>query len=263
MDERFDVIVVGVGGMGSAACYHLARRGVRVLGLEQFNIPHDKGSSHGYSRMIRTAYYEHPDYVPLLQRSFHLWKQLEDESLQKILHLTGGLYLGRPDGEIVAGSLASSQKHNLSYELLTPREILSQYPQFLIPDDFVGLFEYQAGYLVPELAIGAHVDLAMRHGASVHGNEPVLRWKSDNGGVTVTTTKGTYHAGHLVFCGGAWSDKLVTDLGVKLVVTRQVLGWVQPRRRDLFQPGVLPVWALDNDDGTLYYGFPLSPESPG
>jgi len=263
MDDRFDVIVIGVGGMGSAACYHLARRGVRVLGLEQFDIPHAKGSSHGFSRMIRTAYYEHPDYVPLLQRSFKLWKELEDESLLKILHVTGGLYLGHPDGEIVSGSLASSRKHNLAYEHYTRDDLTKLFPQFRLPDDFVGLFEYQAGYLVPELAIGAHVDLAMRHGAHVHGNEPVLRWSSDDKGATVTTANATYHADHLVFCGGAWSDKLMTDLGVKLLVTRQVLGWVQPLRRDYFQLGVLPVWAIDNHDGTLYYGFPLTPESPG
>jgi sarcosine oxidase len=263
MDDRFDAIVVGVGGMGSAACYQLARRGVRVLGIEQFDIPHNKGSSHGYSRMIRTAYYEHPNYVPLLQRSFKLWKQLEDEALVKVLHVTGGLYLGREDGEIVAGSLRSCEKHDLPHDLLTRHELFYQFPQFHVPNDFVALLEHQAGFLVPELAIGAHVDLAMRHGAQIHGNEPVVSWASDARGVTVTTAKTTYHAAKIVFCGGAWSDKLVTDLGVKLVVTRQVLGWVQPRRRDYFQLGVLPVWAIDNGDGTLHYGFPLTPESPG
>jgi sarcosine oxidase len=263
MQDHFDVIVVGVGGMGSATCYHLARRGVRVLGLEQFDIPHTRGSSHGYSRMIRTAYYEHPNYVPLLQRAFKLWKQLEDESLLKILHVTGGLYIGKPEGEIVGGSLASSRQHGLSYELHTHRELQTLYPQFHLPDDFVGLFEYQAGFLVPELAIGAHVDLAMRHGATIHGNEPVIGWSSDDRGVTVTTARQTYHADQLVFASGAWTDKLITDLGIKLLVTRQVMGWVQPKRRDYFQFGVLPVWAIDNADGTLHYGFPLTPESPG
>jgi sarcosine oxidase len=263
MGGRFDVIVVGVGGMGSSACYHLAKRGVRVLGLEQFDIPHAKGSSYGYSRMIRTAYYEHPDYVPLLRRAFQLWKQLEDEALLKVLHVTGGLYLGRPNGEIISGSLASSRKHALAYELHDRRALRNQYPQFHVPDDYVGLFEYQAGFLLPELAIGAYVDLAMRHGAEIHGNEPVTSWTDDSRGVTVTTPRGTYRADQVVFCGGAWSDKLVTDLGVKLLVTRQVLGWVQPRRRDLFQLGVLPVWAIDNHDGTIHYGFPLTPESPG
>src|SRR5690349_23859960 len=111
MSESFDVIVIGLGAMGSAACYHLARRGVRVLGLEQFDIPHARGSSHGHSRMIRTAYYEHPDYVPLLRRAFELWKELEAQSLCKILHLTGGLYLGQREGELVGGSLRSCQAH--------------------------------------------------------------------------------------------------------------------------------------------------------
>jgi sarcosine oxidase len=263
MDERFDVIVVGVGGMGSAACYHLAKRGVRVLGLEQFDIPHTKGSSHGHTRMIRTAYYEHANYVPLLQRSFELWKQMQAEALVQVLHVTGGLYLGRPDGEIVAGSLRSCERHGLSFEFLQRNELQSQYPQFHVPDDFVGLFEYQAGFLVPELAVSAHVDLAMRHGAEIHGNEPVVSWASNGAGVTVQTARETYAADKIVFCGGAWSDKLVTDLGVKLTVTRQIMGWVQPTRRDYFLLGVLPVWAIDNHDGTLYYGFPLLPDTPG
>jgi sarcosine oxidase len=188
---------------------------------------------------------------------------MEDEALVKVLHVTGGLYMGRADGEIVAGSLASSRRHALAYELYSRQDLANQFPQFDLPDEFMGLFEYKAGYLVPELAIGAHVHLAMRHGAAIHGNEPVRRWTSEKHGATVTTTQSTYHADHLVFCGGAWSDKLISDLGVKVLVTRQVLGWVQPRRRDYFQLGVLPVWAIDNHDGTLYYGFPLSPESPG
>jgi sarcosine oxidase len=263
MDERFDVIVVGVGGMGSSACYHLARRGVRVLGLEQFTIPHDKGSSHGFTRMIRSAYYEHPDYVPLIQRSFKLWAELEEQSLAKVLHVTGGLYLGKLDGEIIAGSLRASQTHNLSYELFQRHELLEKYPQFRVPDDWVGIYDYQAGFLLPELAISAYTDLAMRHGAEIHGNEPVVHWKTDGAGATVTTTRETYAADEIVFCGGAWSDKLVKDLGVKLTVTRQVLGWVQPQRRDPFLLGVLPVWGIDKGDGTLYYGFPLMNDNPG
>jgi sarcosine oxidase len=261
--QRFDVIVIGVGGMGSSACYHLARRGVRVLGLEQFNIPHSKGSSHGFTRMIRSAYYEHVNYVPLVKRAFELWKQLEDESLTKVLHVTGGLYLGPADGEVVVGSLRASQTHGLAYELFGQRELQSQYPQFHVPQDWMGLYEYQAGFLVPELAISAHVDMAMRHGAQIHGNEPVVRWETSAAGASVTTTKGTYEADELVFCGGAWSDKLITDLGVKLLATRQVLGWVQPVRRDPFLLGVLPVWGIDMGDGSLFYGFPLMADNPG
>src|SRR5687768_7202846 len=227
---HFDVIVIGVGAMGAAACHHLARRGgVRVLGLEQFNIPHDRGSSHGQSRMIRTAYYEHPDYVPLLRRAFELWKQVEAESLIRVLQVTGGLYLGPADGELVAGSMASSHRHNLPYEKLSRDELRTQYPQFNVPDDFVGFYEYNAGYLAPETAISVHADLAMRHGAEIHGHEPVLAWSADGRSATVTTPRGMYHADQLVFCGGAWTDKLVRDLGVPLRVTRQVLGWVQPK----------------------------------
>jgi sarcosine oxidase len=268
MDERFDVVVVGVGGMGSAACYHLARRGVRVLGLEQFDVPHARGSSHGFSRMIRTAYYEHADYVPLLKRSFELWKRLEEETLSpaKILHLTGGLYLGRRDGEIVAGSLRSCERHGLSYELFSRSELLGHYPQFHVPDDYVALFEYNAGFVVPELAVSAHAHLAMRHGAEIHGHEPVLSWESSGAGATVTTAKETYSCDQIVFCGGAWTDKLVRDLGFELRVTRQVMAWVQPNRRDYFLLGVLPVWAVDpgpEGGGGLYYGFPLLPDNPG
>lgn len=261
--NNLDVIVIGVGAMGSAACYHLARRGVRVLGIEQFEIPHNKGSSHGLSRMIRGAYYEHPDYVPLLRRAFQLWRQIEGEALTQVLHVTGGLYIGPREGELVAGSLASSRKHNLPHELYARDELRRNFPQFNVPDDFAALYEHEAGFLVPELAISTHVFLAMRHGATIHGNEPVQSWQTDARGATVTTSRGTYHADQLIFCGGAWTDKLVKDLGVKLEVTRQVMGWVQPLRRDPFLLGAFPVWAIDKEDGALYYGFPITAESPG
>jgi sarcosine oxidase len=263
MSEKFDVIVIGVGGMGSAACYQFARRGFRVLGLEQFDIPHDNGSSHGHSRMIRTAYYEHPDYVPLLQRAFTLWRQLEEESQLKLLHVTGGIYMGFANGEVVAGSLASSRQHNLPFELLTRDELGRRFPQFHVPDDHVGFYEYSAGFLIPELCISAHVDLAIRNGATIHTNERVLHWEAGSTSARVTTARDTYEAAHLVFCGGAWSEELLRDLGVPLIVTRQVLGWVQPLRRELFELGVMPVWAIDNLDGSLYYGFPIQDEAAG
>jgi sarcosine oxidase len=263
MSGHYEAIVIGVGGMGSAACYHLAARGHRVLGIEQFEIPHTKGSSHGLSRMIRSAYYEHPDYVPLLRRSFQLWRQLQDETLLNILQVTGGLYMGRADGELVAGSLASSRKHNLPHEFYTRDDLRSLFPQFQLPDDFAALYEHEAGYIVPELAIAAHLHLAMRHSAEIHGNEPVLSWQSDARGASVTTSRGIYRADQLIFTAGAWTAKLLTDLNIKLEVTRQVLGWVQPLRREPFLLGVLPVWAIGNEDGSLYYGFPLAADSAG
>ncbi|HWE96936.1 MAG TPA: N-methyl-L-tryptophan oxidase [Tepidisphaeraceae bacterium] len=261
--NTFDVIVIGIGAMGSSACHHLARRGARVLGLEQFDIPHALGSSHGSSRMIRLAYYEHPDYVPLLRRAYELWDELEGVSGQKLLYRTGGLYMGPPDGEIVGGAIRSAREHGLAHEVHDRDQIRRKFPQFEIPEHWVGLFEPEAGFLAPERVIAAYAQVALRAGAEVRGRETVIEWTSDSRGVRVRTNKGEYHAAHLVFCGGPWSGKLVRDLGVTLTVTRQVLGWVWPRDPDAFALGKLPVWAIDHLDGTIHYGFPMIDDVPG
>jgi sarcosine oxidase len=261
--ENFDVIVVGIGAMGSSACHHLAKRGVRVLGLEQFDIPHALGSSHGSSRMIRLAYYEHPDYVPLLKRAYALWHELEGESGQKLLHRTGGLYMGPHDGEIVGGSLRSAQQHNLAHDLLNRDELRRRFPQFEVPDKWVALYEPEAGFLRPEAVISAYAESALRAGAELHGREPVIEWNADQNDVRVVTPRGEYRADRLIFCGGPWSGPLVRDLGVQLRVTRQVLGWVWPKQPELFALGRLPVWAIDHLDGTIHYGFPMMSDVPG
>jgi sarcosine oxidase len=263
MAQRFDVIVIGVGGMGSAACFHLARRGARVLGIERFNIPHDRGSSHGFSRMIRMAYYEHADYVPLLRRAWKLWEDLENETGQKILHATGGVYIGPRGSAFVERSRESAEQHGLPHQMLDATQLAAKCPQFFVPADYVALHETFAGLVIPERAISAHVDLAMKFGAEIHGNEQVLDWSEDVGGVTVRTDRGSYAADQLIVCGGAWSDRVVRDLGVALVVTRQVLGWVQPKRPRMFELGSMPVWAIDHLDGTIHYGFPMLPDNPG
>src|SRR5688500_11133368 len=184
----YDVIVVGVGAMGSAACWHLARRGVKVLGLEQFDIPHALGSSHGSSRMIRLAYYEHPDYVPLLRRAYALWQQLEVACGQSIINITGGPYMGPPVSEVVHGSLVSARVHGLAHELLDPAEAMRKFPQFRVPEEYRVLLDHNAGFILPERAVSAYCDLAMRRGAELHGRDPVLDWRSDGGsGVTVRT----------------------------------------------------------------------------
>src|SRR5688572_13584370 len=155
--NSFDVIVVGVGAMGSAACYHLAKRGVRVLGLEQFNVPHDLGSSHGFSRMIRTAYYEHADYVPLLRRAWQLWEDLGRECGRQLLHATGGVYIGPAGCEFVERSAAAARQHRLAHQMLDRAQLAAQCPQFSVPDDYVALHETYAGLVEPERAISAHV----------------------------------------------------------------------------------------------------------
>ena len=263
MGKSFDVIVIGVGAMGSSVCFQLARRGVRVLGLEQFDIPHALGSSHGQSRMIRLAYYEHPDYVPLLKRAYQLWDELESISGQKLLYRTGGVYIGPIDGEVVGGSLHAAREHKLAHELLDHAELGRRFPQFTVPEPWVAVWEPEAGFLTPENVIAAYAEAALRGGAELHGREMVTSWEADAGGVTVRTTRDEYRADKLIFCGGPWTSKLVADLGVRLVVTRQVWGWVWPKKPEFFELGRLPVWAIDHLDGTLHYGFPLLKDVPG
>jgi sarcosine oxidase len=255
----FDVIVIGVGAMGSSACFELARRGVRVLGIEQFDIPHALGSSHGQSRMIRSAYYEHPDYVPLLKRAYERWHELEKLSNQKLLHITGGIYIGPPDGEVVSQSLAAAKQHGLRHELLDAGSLAARYPQFRVPESWAALHEPQAGFLLPEAVIAAYATEALKAGATLHGRERVIEWSSN----TVVTDRGTYHAEHLIFCGGAWTGKLLHDLNVTLKVTRQSLAWVWPSAPADFALGKLPVWAIDHSPHALFYGFPMMPDVPG
>ena len=263
MTQRYDVIVIGLGAMGSAACYHLAGRGARVLGLEKFDIPHGNGSSHGFTRMIRMAYREHPDYVPLVKSAFSLWRELEAESGQKLMQVTGGLYMGPIDGIYVGGALASAKKHTLPFELLDRSTIGRRYPQFEVPDNFVGMLEKNAGFIRPEKAVATHAGLALRRGAELHGQEPVIGWSADESGVEVVTERGSYRADQAIFCGGAWTDRLVRDLGIPLRVSRQVLGWVWPKKPEAFEFGRIPVWAIDNLDGSNHYGFPMTADSPG
>ncbi|MCX5658709.1 MAG: N-methyl-L-tryptophan oxidase [Planctomycetota bacterium] len=265
MPQRFDVIVVGLGTMGSATCHQLAKRGLRVLGIEQFGIPHAQGAHHGYSRLIRKAYFEHPNYVALLQRAYALYDELEAVSGMKLLYRTGGLYMGTPEGEAVGGTLRSAREHSLPVERLDHAALKRRFPQFHLPADHEGVLEQDAGFLVPERVVATQCDQALRHGAEIHGMEAVKGWEADGAGVRVHTAEGEYHARNLVLTSGAWTDRLVRDLGVPLVVTRQVWGWVWPRKPELFALGRLPVWALDAPgvEGGVHYGLPMMTENPG
>ncbi|MHC5024933.1 MAG: N-methyl-L-tryptophan oxidase [Planctomycetota bacterium] len=264
MDERHDVIVIGLGAMGSAACLELARRGRRVLGLERHGIPHAQGSSAGESRVIRLCYYEHPDYVPLLRRAYELWDDLSEAAGEPLLHRTGGLYAGAEDGSFIQGNLRAAAAHDLPIEQLGAADLRRRYPVFQLPGDHVGVWEPDAGFLRPERIISVSAELAMQRGADLRGREASLDWEAHEEGVTVRTDRATYEADHLVLCAGAWSGRLLAELGVELVVTRQVLAWVQPRRPELFAPGAFPVWGVDDPDGHFYYGFPMDPRGrPG
>lgn len=265
----YDTIILGLGAMGSSALYHLARAGRSVLGIEQFAVPHSQGSSHGHSRMIRLCYFEHPDYVPLLRRAYELWRDLEHESGRELLRITGGLYLGRASGagaELVPGSLRSARRHGLDHEELTRAQVADRFPQFHIPDDYAGMFEPTAGALNPEAVVATHADLALRHGAHILAHTPVLGWQADGDLVLVRTPAGEHRARNLVLCAGAWSGPALRDLGIAFRATRQILGWVWPKRPALFERGAMPVWAVEPPEGVgagEFYGFPMMPDWGG
>ena len=269
MPDQFDTIVIGAAGaMGSAACYHLAKRGQRVLGLDQFPIAHDRGSSHGFSRMIRMCYYEHPDYVPLLRRAYTLWRELESASGERLLFTPGGVYMGREDSDAVAGSLRAAVQHMLPHEMLSRRELAARFPQFHVPDDFVALFEPVAGWLAPERVIRAHAQLAAAHGATIKPGERVESWDADGTGVRVRTSTAEYRAESLVIAAGVWANRVIGDLAVPIIPTRQVLGWFTPRDPEPFHKPDAPVWAMKTPadspgGGDLFYGFPATSEAPG
>ncbi len=257
MNSSYDVIVIGLGATGSATCAELAARGQRTLGLEQFGIPHDQGSYHGNSRVIRICYYEHPDYVPLLRRAYECWATLEQDSGETLMHLTGGLYMGHEDGEFVTGSLRSAREHDLPHEALSHADIRRRFPQFQLSESHVGVFEPRAGYLLPEAAVSAYARRALIHGADIRVNQRVQSWESDGSRVRVHTSTESFDAERLVICAGAWSGKILGAIGVPIVASRQVLGWIWPKKPEMFAQGVLPIWGIDDPDGYFYYGFPL------
>jgi sarcosine oxidase len=257
MAETFDAIVIGAGAMGSATTYHLARRNLSVLCLEQFNVPHAKGSSHGSSRKIRLTYHNPPEYVSLVSRAYELWEQLQSESGSRILYRNGGLYIGPRSCEFIDNLRAAATAHDLPVNELDRRTIEQEYSQFRVPEDYQVLRDDSSGTLRPERAVAAHLELAMRSGGQVRGLEPVIDWSASPNGVEVNTSRGTYSAGSLVICGGPWIPKIITDLGVELFVTRQVLAWVWPKTPERFGIETFPGWGLDDGNGRWFYGFPM------
>jgi len=256
--QHYDVIVLGLGGMGSAAACHLAARGQRVLGLEQFQPPHDQGSSHGRTRVIRQAYFEHPDYVPLLLRAYELWHQLERDSGEQLLLLPGGLMMGAENSEVVIGTIRSAREHGLPHEVLSAGDIRRRFPLFRIPDTTLGVFEKAAGMVFCERAVTAHLSVAERAGAELRFNEPVTSWQVRPAGeVKVTTARSTYFAKQLVITPGPWATQLLGEIGVPFIVERQVLFWFAPPSGiESFTPDKFPVYIWQRADGATPYGFP-------
>lgn len=249
--------------MGSSAAYALSLSGMRVLCLDQFGIPNTFGSSHGHSRITRLAYFEHPGYVPMIQRANVLWRELEAKTGDQLLRVTGGLYIGPPDCRLIKGSTDSAHLHHLEYELLDRAGIGERYPQFQVPENYTGFYEPAAGVLFPERCVSALVRASCQLGTEFHGHEKVIGWTSDGVAVRVQTERHMYRGRSLVICGGPWATEIANDARLQLKVTRQIAAWVWPKTPTEFTPGRFPICAIQDLEGNFTYAFPMFPERPG
>jgi len=259
--KEIDAIVVGVGAVGAATLEVLARRGARVLGIERFDPGHDRGSSHGLSRAIRLAYFEHPDYVPLLRRALARWEELDREGGEPLYRATGILEAGPAQGELVAGVRRAAEEHDLAVEELDPAALARRFPAFRLPPESAALYEARAGWLAPEAGVRRFVKRALDAGAELEIDTAVDGWMAEEGGFVVRAVGRRWHARRLILTQGAWSGRLVQELGLPLEVVRKVQLWYRPTTRDFLPPaqpgapGFVP-WAVETPSGQVFYGFP-------
>lgn len=253
--RNYDAIVVGLGGVGGAALYHLARRGLRVLGIERFSPGHARGSSHGGTRIIRQAYFEHADYVPLVLRAWQLWEELSERRGEAMFEQVGLLQVGRPEGDVVKGVLGSAKKHALEVEELTSAEIARRWPGFSAADGMVGAYERRAGYLHVERAVLAHIAEAAAAGADCMFDRTVLSWRGDGAGVVVTTDVEEIRAGKLVLAAGPWAASLLADFAVRLEVLRKPVFWLATRDAAYRAERGCPCFLFELPTG-IFYGIP-------
>jgi monomeric sarcosine oxidase len=252
----YDAIVLGCGAVGGAALGHLARRGLRVLGLERFTPPHDRGSSHGRTRMIRQAYFEHPDYVPLVLRAYEQWLALERAVGRTLYRETGLLEIGLSTGSVLAGVLASARQHNLAVEELSADDAGRRFPDFTVPDGMRGVFERHAGFLYVEDCVRAQIEQALIAGAELHSEETARSWHVVGANVLVDTDRGRYEAPRLVITTGAWAGQLLADLKVPLVVRRKPQYWFAARGEAYRADAGTPAFLYETPQG-VFYGFPV------
>ncbi len=252
---RYDVAVVGLGAMGSAALFHLCQRGIRAVGIDRFSPPHDHGSSHGESRIIRLAYFEHPSYVPLLRRAYENWHALEKLSGEHLLTETGILEAGPPASPLVAGSLEACRLHEIDHEVMDGDEISARFPAFALPSNFQGVWQKDGGFLKPELAISTHLRLAKAAGADLVTGATVRAVSSAPGHITIDLGDRAIEAGSIIVSSGAWIGDLLPDLKPYLRLTQQTLCWYKPQTPEPFALGRLPVFIVESEDDAVY-GFP-------
>ena len=257
---NYDVIVIGVGSMGSSACYQIAKQGHSVLGLEQFDIPHEMGSHTGQSRIIRKAYFEHPNYVPLLERAYQNWQTLEQEISNQIYFKTGLLYFGPNNHMLIKGTQKSAIKYSIEVNELSQVEQLRKFPQFKIPESYTNLIEVDAGFVTPERAILSFTKQALKYKAEIHTKEKTLEWSKKDGIIQVKTNKQIYKCKKLVLSTGAWTSKFSNLKNLK--VTRQIMALTQPKNLSMFELNYFPCWTFaDPSVNGIYYGFPSLPSS--
>lgn len=253
----YDVIILGIGSMGSSTLYQLAKRGVKVLGIEQFGIGHTEGSHSGETRIVRKAYFEHSDYVPLLDGAHKGWKGIEKESGETLFHPVGLSYFGEFDHPVMQGVKESAKLYNIG---LKHRVLNKEYPVFNIPGNFEYLFEPDAGFVVAEKTIRTYAKQAEDFDAELKTGEEVLDWKLVEGTVEVTTTKGVYKAHKLILTAGAYVNQVLPQFVDQHKVTRQLLAWVKPKTPELFELEKFPCWVIsDKEYPGIFYGFPTLP----
>ncbi|MEO6166361.1 MAG: N-methyl-L-tryptophan oxidase [Chitinophagales bacterium] len=254
----YDVAIIGAGAMGSAAAYHLAKTGRKILLLDRYTPPHSFGSSHGQSRIIREAYFENPMYVPLVQQAYVLWDLLEKESGKKLFLKTGGLMLGNKDHKVFHGASVSAARHGIEYDYLDGEGIKKRFPVLLPDQNTVALLEKNAGILFPEECIRTQLELAKKPNVSFHFNETALQLKSKSESVTIVTDKATYQAHKVIVSSGAWITSLFPELQLPLEVKRQVLFWFtcMDKNTEKFLPQNLPVFIWEHAPNHIFYGFP-------
>ncbi|MBP1859281.1 N-methyl-L-tryptophan oxidase [Rhizobium herbae] len=256
MTAHFDVAVVGLGAMGSAAIAHLAARGVKTIGIDAYYPAHALSSSHGDSRLIRLGYFEDPSYVPLLQRAYANWRTLEARLREEVLTITGVLQIGKPDSKIVSGTKKSCALHNLPLETLSPDEMRCRFPVFSLDDDEVALLDPQGGYLRPEVAVMGHLKLAAADGAALHFGEKVTAIEPGDDGVIIVSDTGRYSASKIIVATGSWIGELVPALRDHAVPIKQVVAWYQPTDGFLTMPQRMPVFIRDEGENGSFFGFP-------
>jgi len=241
--------------MGSSACFHLAKAGLRVLGIDRFSIPSTRGSSHGATRILRLGLHESAKYVPLVLRSVELWHELGALHGQEIFHQIGSLDISAPERAIFKGSLEACQRCGIEHEVLNADELRKRHPAIAPLPDMQAVFQPGSGFVIPEASVTTHVNLAMAAGAEIHGHEQVIEWKREGDHFTIRTDAGRYEAGQILFTSGAWLGR---HLGVPVTAERCVLGWFAPARNAAhFQPERLPVWIVDSEETGHFYGFPI------